>query len=56
MVATNVKEDGEPRKIALLAHSWGDSVARAFFLWSDHKVRRRGERESFLSSWKRRER
>ena len=45
MVATNVKEDGEPRKIALLAHSWGDSVARAFFLWSDHKVRRRGERE-----------
>lgn len=38
MVATNVKEEtGKPRKIALLAHSWGDSVARAFFLWADHR-------------------
>ena len=45
MVATNVKENGEKRKIALLAHSWGDSVARAFFLWADHKVRESGKRK-----------
>ena len=44
MVATNVEKDGKNKKIALLAHSWGDSVARAFFLWADHKVRRRGEK------------
>ena len=44
MVATNQngKRDGggKTRKLALLAHSWGDTVARAFFLWADHKVRR----------------
>ena len=40
LVATNrPKGGGETRTIAILAHPWGDSVVRAFFLWADHRVR-----------------
>lgn len=46
MVATNSekqklrgggKDGREKVKVAILAHSWGDSVARAFFLWADRR-------------------